>query len=297
MGYAKMLAEHYGVPMVSIGALLKEESESGSALGQEVAKGQKNNRPLHDDLVLAVLQERLQQADVADGFILEGGPRNENQARGIDAILLQAQVAFAGVVMVQFDYDTYMEEMTGQRRCRKCGAQFNIYNNPPNVDTVCDYCGGRLHSRVDDREEKISRRLRDYEVIRDPLAAYYQGRFKEVEGAFDTAVMERAIRQLAEELRAAAPQTRVSSVSKRDRGEGVVKKKSASKKGAVKKAAAKKSAPKKAAVKKAAVKKSVPKKAAVKKAAAKKSVPKKAAVKKTVAKKSAPKKAAVKKAK
>ena len=331
--FAEQLSEKYGVPMVSVGELLNQEVESGSALGQDIQKGQKSKRPVHDDLIMQVLQTRLSEKDVAQGFVLEGGPRNDAQAKGIDAFLLRHGAAFAGVILLKYDYDEFMEAMTGRRSCRDCGAQFNIYTNPPIVERVCDLCGGRLHSRVDDREEKISRRLREYEAIEVPLTQYYQGRIRIVRGGFEESQVFKSILQAAEQLKKAAPELQISSIEKEGevvmaeeekkktatRKKAVTKKKSAVKKVATKKkAAVKKTATKKkAAVKKAATKKkaavkkaATKKKAAVKKAATKKkaavkkaATKKKAAVKKTATKKKAAvkkvatkKKAAVKKA-
>ena len=302
--YAEQLAEKFKVPMVSIGELLKQEIESGSALGADILKGQKSKRPVHDDLIMQVLQTRLSEQDVAGGFILEGGPRTDAQAKGIDAFLLKHGAAFAGVVLLRYDYDEFMEAMTGRRSCRECGAQFNIYTNPPIVERVCDYCGGRLHSRVDDREEKISRRLREYEAIEEPLTGYYQDRLIVVEGSFEESQVFKSIVKAAEQLKKAAPELQISSIEKPE--EEVVMAEEEKKKAAPKKKAAakKKAAPKKKAVakKKAAPKKAAPKKkAAVKKKAATKkkaASKKKAVVKKKAAtkKKAAPKKkAAVKK--
>jgi len=319
--YAEQLAERFGLPMISIGALLKLEVDSGSSLGVDILKGQKGKRPVHDDLIMQVLQTRLREEDVAAGFVLEGGPRTDAQAKGIDAFLLRHGAAFAGVVLLKYDYDEFMEAMTGQRSCRECGSQFNIYTNPPVVERICDACGGRLHSRVDDREEKISRRLRDYESIEAPLAKYYEGRLKIVQGGFEQSRVFKMVAQAAEQLKKAAPEFQVSSIQKEEevvmakaekkkkkaapKKKAVAKKKVAPKKAVAKKAATpkksapgKKAAPKKAVVKKkVAAKKAAPKKAvAKKKVAAKKAAPKKAAVKKKVpAKKAAPKKAAVKK--
>ena len=320
------MSEKYGVPVVSIGTLLKEEVDSGSTLGADIQKGQKGKRQVHDDLVLQVLLSRLAEEDVAAGFVLEGGPKNDVQAKGIDAFLLRQGHAFAGVVLLKYDYDEFMEAMTGQRSCRECGAQFNIYTNPPIVERICDYCGGRLHSRVDDREEKISRRLREYEAIEKPLVAYCQARIVIVEGNFESDRVYKVVQKAADRLKNAAPKTQPSSiqqeggaaVDKKKKGTASKKKKSGKKGGKVKggnkvksdklksdkvKGDKKKGGKKKvaatkqeAANKRDTSKKSVSKKAAPKKAAPKKAAPKKAAPKKAATKKAAPKKAATKKA-
>ncbi|MBL6969361.1 MAG: nucleoside monophosphate kinase [Gammaproteobacteria bacterium] len=295
--YANKLADKYGVPVVAVSELLRSEVESGSQLGLDIQKGQKGKKPVHDDLVLQVMYQRLSEKDVEDGFILEGGPKTSAQAEGVDAFLLRQGRGFAGVVLIRYDYDEFMESMTGRLTCRECGSIFNIYTSPPVVEKMCDECGGRLHRRVDDREETISRRLREYESVEEPLTKFYQDRLEIVEGGFDDKSVFKSISRAAEKLKKAAPEIQVSSTQEEETvmADEEKKKKAAAKK----KVAAKK---KKAASKKkvaAKKKKAAPKKKVVakkKKAAPKKKVAakkKKAAPKKKVAakkKKAAPKK-------
>ena len=214
--YASQLAEKYGVPMISVGDLLKQEVERGTSAGSDIQKAQKNKKQVHDDIVSQVLLQRLSEKDVENGFVLEGGPKTAPQAAAIDAFLLRQGRGFAGVVLIRFDYDEFMESMTGRLTCRDCGSLFNIYTHPPIVERICDLCGGRLHRRVDDREETISRRLREYEALEEPLTRFYEGRIEIVEGGFDEQRLVREIIRAAEVLKKAAPEVLVSSTEEED---------------------------------------------------------------------------------
>jgi len=308
--YAKKLAERYKVPMISMSGILNDEVDTGSQLGIDIQKGLRNKKPVNNDLVLQVLTARLSKDDVQDGFILDGGPKSSGQSAGLDALLLKQGVGFAGIIIIKYDYDQFMESMTGRLSCRGCGEKFNIYTDPPVVDNVCDYCGSRLHRRADDREETISRRLRNYEALEPVLQKFYQNRMRIVKGDFDSARVLKDVCKFAEELKRSTPEVKVKKIKEEDKKmdikKKVVAKKKAAKKKAVtkKKVAAKKKAVTKkkvAAKKKAVTKKKVAanKKVVTKKKAAvkKKAVKKKVAKKKVVAKKKAVKKKVVAKKK
>ncbi|MBT5418636.1 MAG: AAA family ATPase [Thiotrichales bacterium] len=294
--YAKKLAERYKVPMISMSGILNDEVDTGSQLGIDIQKGLRNKKPVNNDLVLQVLTARLSKDDVQDGFILDGGPKSSGQSAGLDALLLKQGVGFAGIIIIKYDYDQFMESMTGRLSCRGCGEKFNIYTDPPVVDNVCDYCGSRLHRRADDREETISRRLRNYEALEPVLQKFYQNRMRIVKGDFDSARVLKDVCKFAEELKRSTPEVKVKKIKEEDKKMDIKKKVVAKKKAAKKKAVTKK---KVAANKKVVTKKkaAVKKKAVKKKVAKKKVVAKKKAVKKKVVakKKAAVKKKAVKK--
>jgi adenylate kinase len=296
--YAKKLAERYKVPMISMSGILNDEVDTGSQLGIDIQKGLRNKKPVNNDLVLQVLTARLSKDDVQDGFILDGGPKSSGQSAGLDALLLKQGVGFAGIIIIKYDYDQFMESMTGRLSCRGCGEKFNIYTDPPVVDNVCDYCGSRLHRRADDREETISRRLRNYEALEPVLQKFYQNRMRIVKGDFDSARVLKDVCKFAEELKRSTPEVKVKKIKEEDKKMDIKKKVVAKKKAAKKKAVTKK---KVAAKKKAVTKKKVAanKKVVTKKKAAvkKKAVKKKVAKKKVVAKKKAVKKKVVAKKK
>lgn len=311
---AKLLTDQYKVPQISTGDLLRAAVKSGTQLGLQAKAAMDAGRLVSDDLVLALIRERLSQPDARNGFILDGFPRNLAQAQTLDAMLERLSQPLDLALLIDVDLDILMQRMTGRRTCESCGQTYNIYSSPSKLEDRCDKCGGNLRHRADDNEETIGNRLRVYEAQTSPLIEYYriQGRLKTVQGVGEIAQIFAAIKQVIQEAQreararasvrvaAAGVSAGVPSVAKKAAAPAV-KKPAAGKKVATttKKAAAKKpAAKKKPAVKKPAA---VRKKPVVKKkpAAAKKAAIKKKPVvaKKTTAKKAAParKKAAARK--
>jgi adenylate kinase len=321
---AKLLVERYKIPQISIGDLLREAVASGSSLGRLAKAAMDAGQLVSDEIVLNVLQERLMRADARKGFILDGFPRNLQQAEALDLLLNSLSRPLNLALLIAVDVDALIQRLVGRRTCLSCGQMYNVFYSPPHIEGRCDACGGRLRHRADDNEEIIGDRLRVYETHTIPVIEYYQGqeKLRTVQGVGDVDSVSRAVVKVYEDVKKHAKAESRSdairaAIAKHTAGKGggkkVVKsatagaetggsvkpaapKKAAPKKAAPKKAAPKKAEPKKAAPKKAAPKKAEPKKAAPKKAAPKKAEPKKAAPKKAESKKAAPKKAAPKKA-
>ncbi len=295
------LVKKYKVPQLHLSEVLRVIAATESPLGHQVKEVMEGGHLLSDELMLLVYAERLKMTDTRDGFILNGFPRNLNQAEVLDNLLEAHEVPLDAVLLLELDDDTLLERVGGRRTCRDCGAVFNIFTDPPRMDDQCDACGGSLHRRADDRESAIDNRLRVYNAHAEPIANYYQQQGKlhrvEADGDSDTVfkrICQRLQRALA--LARSLKKTQPKPAAKKPPAKAEAPAKAASPKAAPKKAVPKKAAPKKAAPKKAAPKKAAPKKAAPKKAAPKKAAPKKAAPKKAAPKKAAPKKAVQKKA-
>lgn len=303
---AKLMAEKYKIPQISTGNLLRAAVAEESALGIQAKAAMDAGQLVTDDLVLAMIQERLTQTDTQIGFILDGFPRNLAQAEALDAMLVRLGKPLQLGLLIDIDFDALMQRLTGRRTCLSCGKICNIFSSPPHLDGQCDHCGGNLRHRVDDNEETIGNRLRVYESQTYPVIEYYreQDKLRTVQGlgdvrdifkavckiansveededsvtveAFEKKVMETALKaRRAEEDTDPASDAEVATLKKvTPRKESVVKKKAATRK----KTVAKKKVAKKQAVKKKVVKK----KAAVKKKATSK---KKVAKKKSTARK------------
>jgi len=264
---AKLLTDHYRVPQISTGDLLRAAVKSGTQLGLQAKAAMDAGRLVSDDLVLAMIRERLSQPDARTGFILDGFPRNLAQAQTLDAMLERLSQPLDLALLIDVDLDILMQRMTGRRTCESCGQTYNIYSTPSKLEDRCDKCGGNLRHRADDNEETIGNRLRVYEAQTSPLIEYYrtQGRLKIVQGVGEIAHIFAAIRQVIQEVqrearaKAAAPARSAAAPAQLTSGAPTVKKTvAAAKKPAAKKPATKKKpAAKKPAVtrKKAAVKK------------------------------------------
>ena len=314
---AKLLMERYKLPQISTGDMLREAVAEGSVLGRQAKVAMDAGQLVNDEIVLSIIKERVMRPDARKGFILDGFPRNLQQAEALDLLLMSLGRPLQLALLVAVDVDALIQRLVGRRTCLTCGQMYNVFYAPPHIEGRCDECGGRLRHRGDDNEETIGNRLRVYETHTIPVIEYYQEQeklrtiqgvgeindiFKAVCKIFDDVKASTKAESRSDAIRAAIAKHHATKAAAKK----TVKKKATTKKKAAvkKKAPVKKKAVKKKAVtkKKTAVKKKahVKKKAAVGKASIKKKktvTKKKAAVKKTAVKKKKPvkKKAAVKK--
>lgn len=184
---AKLLTEKYRIPHVSTGDLLRAALAAGSPLGLQAKAAMDAGQLVSDELVLAIIRERLRNPDARKGFILDGFPRNIPQAQALDGMLRNIAQPLDAAILMEVDFDILMQRLTGRRTCENCGAAYNVYTNPPRLEDQCDRCGGPLHHRADDNEETIGNRLRVYDTQTRPLIAYYrdQGRIETVDAVGD----------------------------------------------------------------------------------------------------------------
>jgi adenylate kinase len=188
---SKRITQHYRIPQVSTGDLLREHVKQGTALGLQVGELIAKGELVSDHLVCDIVAWRLREPDAQRGFILDGFPRTVKQAGWLDAFLRYEffengiWTAYLPIVLrIQVDYNKLLLRITGRRTCPVDGTIYNIYSNPPRVDETCDKDGAKLVTRDDDREEVIRERLETYERQTKPVADHYQqlGRVVGVDG-------------------------------------------------------------------------------------------------------------------
>ena len=186
---AKKLVADYGYPQVSTGDLLRDAVARGTAHGLQAKAAMDAGRLVSDDIVLGILKDRLAQPDAANGFILDGYPRNLAQAESLEGVLAELGQPLDAAVLMELDHEVLLKRLTGRRSCSGCGRVYNIYFLPPPADGRCESCGGELVQRADDREETIGRRLEVYRAETAPLVEHYgeigKLRVVEAEGPFD----------------------------------------------------------------------------------------------------------------
>lgn len=215
---AKLLSDHYRVPQISTGDLLRAAVKAGTPLGLQAKAAMDAGRLVSDDLVLAMIRERLSERDAANGFLLDGFPRNTAQAQALDAMLERVGQPLDFALLIDIDPDILMQRMTGRRTCESCGQTYNIYTSPPKLEDRCDKCGGNLRHRADDNEETIGNRLRVYEAQTAPVVDYYhsQGKLKTVQGVGEIPHIFAAIQKIIEQARREA-RGRIALAVKADR--------------------------------------------------------------------------------
>jgi len=177
---AKAISALYGIPQISTGDILRDNVARGTELGKKADPIMKSGGLVPDDLMLAMVADRLSQPDCSRGYILDGFPRTVGQAEWLDSYLSKA--LFSGtsmapvVVSIEVSYNQLLQRLTGRRSCPADGKIYNIYFQPPRKEGVCDSCGTQLVQRKDDKEDVISERLKSYERQTLPLVDYYRGK-------------------------------------------------------------------------------------------------------------------------
>jgi adenylate kinase len=191
---AKLIAERYGIPQISTGDLLRDNVARKTDLGLKARTIMDRGDLVPDELVCDMVAFRLQLADCAKGFILDGFPRTVRQAGWLDGYLetmragkdAAARAACAPPVVIRLavEYNKLLQRIVGRRSCPTCGRIYNVYFQPPNVEGICDLDGGPLVSRRDDSEDVVTERLKTYERQTLPLVEYYRakGRLVEIDG-------------------------------------------------------------------------------------------------------------------
>ena len=129
-----------------------------------------------DEVVIAMVKDRLSQPDCDSGFMLDGFPRTLPQAEALDEALESMGKQLDAVVSIEVPRDVLMGRLTSRRQCRACGRIYNVMGEMPAVDGVCDTCGGEVYQRDDDTVEAATKRLNDYDAITSQLVPYYSAK-------------------------------------------------------------------------------------------------------------------------
>lgn len=173
---AQILTERLDIPHISTGDLLRESVSSGSKIGNELKEIMESGKLVSDDLVIDLLKTRITKGDCSNGYILDGFPRNINQAIAYDQMLKETSKEIGYVFLLDVDYDTAMKRSLGRLSCPNCKAVYNdmILESNPMVDNICDICGSSLEKRIDDNEETFKNRYQTYQKETKPLINYYE---------------------------------------------------------------------------------------------------------------------------
>ncbi|MBR4111284.1 MAG: adenylate kinase [Clostridia bacterium] len=183
----KWITKDYDVPHISTGDILRKNIADGTALGVEAKSYMDKGELVPSELVIALLKARLDEEDCkAKGFLLDGFPRTVEQAESLDEYLKENGISLDRVVNIEVPDEEIMARALNRRTCSNpaCKEIYNLRDNAPQVENVCDKCGSALFVRDDDNEATVSKRLEVYHTQTEPLIKYYseQGKLSTVVG-------------------------------------------------------------------------------------------------------------------
>ena len=174
---AKRLEDGHGLIQLSTGDMLRAAVASGSEVGNQAKAIMERGELVSDEIMIAMIKDRIQQPDCAGGFILDGFPRTTAQAEALDDMLADMGLALDHVVEMKVDDAALVERITGRYSCAKCGAGYHDEFQKPAKEGVCDNCGSTEFSRrKDDNAETVTSRLAAYHAQTAPLLPYYDGK-------------------------------------------------------------------------------------------------------------------------
>ncbi|MET8678773.1 adenylate kinase [Streptomyces sp. NPDC004647] len=172
---AAYLAKNLSIPHISTGDLFRANISQGTPLGKQAQEYMKAGRLVPDEVTIGMAKDRLEQPDAAEGFLLDGFPRNLNQAKVLDEILDEKGIALDGVLDLEVPEDEVVKRIAGRRVCRNESSHvFHVTYSPPKTEGVCDVCGGELYQRDDDSEDTVRKRLEVYHRETEPVIDYYK---------------------------------------------------------------------------------------------------------------------------
>ena len=171
---AKRLESDFGWPQISTGDLLRDAVSKKSKLGLKAKSIIDRGNLVSNDLVLEIIKERVAQEDTFSGFILDGFPRNIDQALDLEILFSSLSKKIDRVIYLKVDDDILMKRLTGRRTCSVTGKLLNIYFSPQRDIDECINSGGKLLQRSDDNEETIGKRLDVYNLETSPLIDFYE---------------------------------------------------------------------------------------------------------------------------
>lgn len=174
---ARMLEEDFGLVQLSTGDLLRAAVAAGTEAGKRAKAVMEAGQLVSDDIVLAILKDRMAQPDVAKGVILDGFPRTAGQAEALDGLLGAVGQKVNAAISLEVDDEAMVGRVSGRYTCAGCGEGYHDEFKQPAMAGTCDKCGGtEFKRRADDNAETVRERLKAYHAQTAPLIAYYEGR-------------------------------------------------------------------------------------------------------------------------
>lgn len=173
---SELILKEYDIPHISTGDMLRENVRNNTELGKTAKSFMEAGKLVPDDVINAMVEDRLQQPDCQKGYLLDGFPRTLVQAEAFSEIADKIGKPVECVIALEVDFEILKDRITGRRICSKCGAIYHVKGHPSKVEGICDECGGELIQRKDDTVEQLKVRMDEYEKSTKPVIDFYEAR-------------------------------------------------------------------------------------------------------------------------
>ena len=201
---AEQIKENYPIPHISTGDMFRAAIKNETPLGKEAKSYIDKGQLVPDSVTIGLVEERLNQEDAKEGFLLDGFPRTVEQAEALDQILAKTNRKIDKVLNIDVDPAILLPRLTGRRIWKQCGNTYHLIFNPPKVEGVCDNDGGELYQRSDDNEETVGNRLEVNIKQTKPLLDFYsqkEGVVENVNGDQDIKVVFQDVQNILDKLK------------------------------------------------------------------------------------------------
>lgn len=198
-----LILKEYDIPHISTGDMLRDNVRNNTELGNLAKSYMDAGNLVPDDVIIAMVEKRLQEDDCQKGYLLDGFPRTLVQAEAFEKIENKIGKPVECVIALEVGFDTLVERITGRRICPKCGAIYHIHNKPSKIEGICDVCGSELTQRKDDTVEQLTVRMDGYEKSTKPVINFYdkRGIVSYIDASQETAAVFEKVKEALSKLK------------------------------------------------------------------------------------------------
>ena len=184
---ASEIVKKFPIPHISTGDMFRKVIKDETDLGKEAKSYMDRGELVPDEVTVGIVKERISEDDAKKGFLLDGFPRTIDQAEALNSIMAELDRNIDAVINIEVPEEELMNRLTGRRICENCGTTYHLVFNPPKVEGICDFDGGKLYQREDDNPETVSNRLKVNVKQSKPILEYYdnKGVLKNIDGSKD----------------------------------------------------------------------------------------------------------------
>lgn len=200
---SELILKEYDIPHISTGDMLRDNVRNNTELGNLAKSYMDAGNLVPDDVIIAMVEKRLQEDDCQKGYLLDGFPRTLVQAEAFEKIENKIGKPVECVIALEVGFDTLVERITGRRICPKCGAIYHIHNKPSKIEGICDVCGSELTQRKDDTVEQLTVRMDGYEKSTKPVIDFYdkRGIVSYIDASQETAAVFEKVKEALSKLK------------------------------------------------------------------------------------------------